>query len=170
MDVLAKRIAKRDKTAFAELYEQTNRLVYSVCLSIVKDRGLAEDLTQDTFVCVWSEIQSFRGVGFKTWLLTVAKNKSLNELRKRKREVATDFLQDEQVLQAHSDSERMENNLVLSVALERLEEVDRQIVLMKNGGVKTKEIALLLGMPRGTVSWRYAEALKTLKKLLEAKE
>ncbi len=170
LDNLAKKIAQRDEIAFAKLYEQTNRLVYSVCLSIVKNGGVAEELTQDTFVAVWSEISSFRGMGFKTWILTIAKNKSLNELKKRKREVAVDFSEEEATgIDAFADK-RMETNLALTLALEKLDMTDRQIVLMKNSGMKMKEIALFMEMPRGTVSWRYAEALKTLKKYLEAQE
>jgi DNA-directed RNA polymerase specialized sigma24 family protein len=45
-----------------------------------------------------------------------------------------------------------------------------KIILMKNSGAKMKEIAEILQMPRGTVSWRYSEALKILKKYLEVQE
>ncbi len=170
LDYLAKRIAEQDKNAFAELYEKTNKIVYSVCLSIVKDRGVAEELTQETFVCVWSEIVAFRGIGLKTWVLTIAKNKALNELRKRKREVAVDFTESESFGGNYAVDVGVESSVVLSVALSRLDETDRQIVLMKNSGMKTKEIAIFLEMPRGTVSWRYTTALKNLKSYLEERE
>ena len=170
LDHLAKKIAAQDQTAFAELYEKTRKIVYSICLSIVKDGGIAEELTQDTFICVWSEISSFRGKGLKTWVFAIAKNKALNVLRKRKRETVVDFFENETALGSYSPETNITTGVVLSVALERLETTDRQIVLLKNGGMKTKEIAAFLEMPRGTVSWRYAEALKTLKKYLEAQE
>ena len=176
LDHLANRIAKQDQEAFAELYEKTRKIVYSICLSIVKDGGIAEELTQDTFVSVWSEIGKFRGKGLKTWVLTIAKNKALNVLRKRKRETVVDFFENEGTLgnyaeeTVYSIENNITTNLVLSAALELLDAVDRQIVLLKNSGMKTKEIAEFLAMPRGTVSWRYSEALKTLKKYLEAQE
>lgn len=170
LDYLAKRIAKQDQSAFAELYEKTRKIVYSICLSIVKDSGIAEDLTQETFVCVWSEIGNFRGKGLKTWVLTIARNKALNVLRKRKRETVVDFFEDERTSVCESVETNITTGIVLSVALDRLEETDRQIVLLKNSGMKTKEIAMFLEMPRGTVSWRYSEALKNLKNYLEVQE
>lgn len=170
LDHLAKRIARQEKDAFAELYNKTSGIVYSVCLAIVKDKGLAEELTQDSFVCVWSEINSFRGVGLKTWLLTIARNKALNELRKRKREVAVDFSENERLGGSYDVETSIETSVLLDLALAKLDVTDRQIVLMKNSGAKMKEIALLLEMPRGTVSWRYAEALKILKNYLEVRE
>ena len=53
-DQLAPKIAKRNEKAFEELYEKLRRLVYSVYLGVVKNRGAAEELTQDTFVTVWA--------------------------------------------------------------------------------------------------------------------
>ena len=168
LDTLSEKIARRDEKAFAELYEKTRTLVYSVCLSIVKNHGIAEELTQETFVAVWLKIHSFEGRGFKTWLLTIAKNKALNELRARKREFAVDFSENDTLGGVFEPNAEL--GIALSMALERLDETDRQIVLLKNSGMKTKEIAEFLQMPRGTVSWRYSESLKTLKKHLEVEE
>ncbi len=170
LDYLAQKIAKRDENAFSELYERTRKIVYSVCLSVVKNRGVAEELTQDTFVAVWSKIEEFRGRGFKLWVLTIAKNKAINELRKRKREVAVDFFENEPLGGEYTIDTQIETDMVLSVALQRLELTDRQIVLMRSSGMKMKEIASFLEMPRGTVSWRYAEAIKTLRNYLEVEE
>ena len=167
LDHLAPKIIRRDERAFAELYERTRRIVYSVCLSILKNRAVAEELSQDTFVAVWERIDEFRGNGLKLWVLTTAKHKALNELRRRKREVAVDFFENETIGGEYIIETQVEEGLLLSVALGRLNEVDRQIVLMKNSGAKTKEIAEFLQMPRGTVSWRYAEALKVLRNYVE---
>ena len=122
---------------------------------------------QETFVTVWTETPKFRGHGYKTWILTVAKNKSINTLRKRKRETPFDFLENENVGGGYSLD--LDTGIVLRTALETLSDTDRQIVLLRNEGVKAKEIATIVGLPRGTVSWRYAEALKKLKQTLEGK-
>lgn len=167
LDRFAPKIARRDKAAFGELYEETRRLVFAVCLGIVKDRGVAEEVMQETFVTVWTETPKFRGHGYKTWILTVAKNKSINTLRKRKRETPFDFLENENVGGGYSLD--LDTGIVLRTALETLSDTDRQIVLLRNEGVKAKEIATIVGLPRGTVSWRYAEALKKLKQTLEGK-
>ncbi len=164
-DKLALKIARRDKSAFELLYEQTRRLVFSVCLGIVKSQSLAEELMQETFVTVWQKSCEFRGQGYKTWILTVAKNKSLNALKKSQRETPFDFMENESL--GGSYEVDADTGIVLKAALNALEDEERQIVLMRNAGMKAKEIASALGVPRGTVSWKYAEALKKLKKSLE---
>lgn len=169
LDKLAPKIARQDAEAFEELYEKLHRLVYSVCIGVVRDRGLAEDLTQETFVAVWTHAAEFRGNGFKSWILKIARNKSLNELRRR-REISEDFTLNEGIGGGYTIDTAAETGIVLSAALSCLEDRDREIVLMKNAGLKTKEIAEILKMPRGTVSWRYSEALKALKNYLEGAE
>jgi len=164
IDGYAKKIAAGDESAFEELYSIMRTPVYAVCIGVVKHTGQAQDLTQDTFISVWENISYFQGKGLKSWILTIAKNKSLNALRKSKREVFSDF-QEENVADRY-ELDGVETRILLRAALDRLDDESRQIVLMKNAGLKTKEIAALMEMPRGTVSWKYAEALKTLRKIL----
>ena len=164
-DKLALKIAKRDKSAFELLYEQTRRLVFGVCLGIVKNPSVAEELTQETFVTVWQRSGEFRGNGYKTWVLTIAKNKSLNALKKNRRETPFDFLENESACGSYEIDADV--GILLKTALQTLDEEERQIVLLRNSGLKAKEVADTLGIPRGTVSWKYAEALKKLKTTLE---
>lgn len=165
LDLLAPKIAKHDKQAFQQLYEQLRGLVFTVCLGVVKNKGVAEEIMQETFVSVWTSSVQFRGKGYKTWILTIARNKALNALKRNSKERATDFMEDEYALGSYETD--AETGIVLKLALETLDEQDRQIVLMRVGGMQAKEIAKTLGLPRGTVSWRYTEALKILKTKLE---
>lgn len=170
LDALATRIASKDEKAFEEAYNALSKAVFSVCYSIVKSEAIARELSQDTFVAVWKYASSFRGVGFKSWTLTIARNKSLNYIEKQKREISVDFSESEEYTRvAEEDSVDNETRITLKCAIESLDEVDRQIVLLKTSGVKLREIAEYLKMPRGTVSWRYGEALKRLKKYMEGR-
>jgi len=73
-----------DQDAFSELYLRHKRRVFSVCMRIVRDFSLAEDLTQDTFLQVHRKLASFRGDSvFSTWLHRLAVNTVLMHLRKR---------------------------------------------------------------------------------------
>lgn len=166
-DSLGSKIAKQDENAFKELYEQSWKLVYSISFSILKDQFSAENIAQDTFVSVWEHAKDFRGKGFKTWMLTIARNKSLNLLKKNKHEFCVDFSENESLEGKYFVEENFEISIALKMAMEKLNELDRQIVFMKTSGLKMKEIAKILEMPRGTASWRYSEALKKLKRELE---
>lgn len=168
LDRLAPKIAERDKQAFEQLYDQMRKLVFTVCLGVVKNRGLAEELMQETFVTVWTRSGEFRGSGYKTWILTVARHKSINALKKNRRETAVDFMENEYLGGGYELN--TDTGIVLKQALEKLSGDERQIVLMRNAGMKAKEIAQVLKLPRGTVSWKYTQALKKLKSLLEERE
>ena len=73
-----------DHDAFAELYGQHKKRVFFICMRIVRDFDLAEDLTQETFLQVHRKLASFRGDSlFTTWLHRLAVNTVLMHLRKR---------------------------------------------------------------------------------------
>lgn len=165
-DALAQRIANHDKDAFEIVYEKLNRAVYSVCLGVVKSHAVAEELMQDTFVTVWTHSDSFRGVGYKSWILTIAKNKSLNSLKRRSRELSVDFAENDSLGSYESN---VELSILIKSALEILSPDERQIVLLRASGVKAKEIAVYLNMPRPTVSWKHKEALTKLKSYMEGR-
>ena len=57
--VLAARIKRRDPQAMADLYDRYGRLAYSLILRIVRDREMAEDLVQETFLRIWTRAQAF---------------------------------------------------------------------------------------------------------------
>ncbi|MBQ2810032.1 MAG: RNA polymerase sigma factor [Clostridia bacterium] len=166
LDSLASRVARHDEHAFEELYNKIRQAVYSVCLSVLKNHTSAEEIAQDTFVAVWTHSSEFKGKGYKTWILTIAKNKSLNLLKKQAREVSVDFSENEDIASYTTD---FELSFTLRSALEALDEQEREIVLLRNSGMKAKEIAIYLSIPRGTVSWKYKEALEKLKKYLEGR-
>jgi RNA polymerase sigma-70 factor (ECF subfamily) len=73
-----------DHEAFSEIYERHKKRVFSICMRIVRDFALAEDLSQETFLQVHRKIASFRGDSdFTTWLHRLAVNTVLMHMRSR---------------------------------------------------------------------------------------
>ena len=73
-----------DQDAFSELYVRHKKHVFSICMRMVRDFSLAEDLTQETFLQVHRKLASFRGDSiFSTWLHRLAVNTVLMHMRKR---------------------------------------------------------------------------------------
>ena len=66
---------------FASLMRQYQRLVYTVCYQFVHDPHAAEDLTQDTFLSAWSNIDRCDPAYHKQWLVRVATNKCKDHLK-----------------------------------------------------------------------------------------
>jgi len=71
-----------DYTAFNQLVSEYQDVVFAVVLRTVGNRAAAEDITQDAFISAFRKISTYRGGLFKAWLLRIAKNASLDHLRK----------------------------------------------------------------------------------------
>ena len=83
---LLQRIAARDTAALAELYDRHSRLVFSLVLRIVGDRGEAEEILQEAFVRVWTRTDRYeaRMGGPLPWIVRVARNCAIDRLRARR--------------------------------------------------------------------------------------
>src|ERR1700689_4219619 len=80
---LARRLQAREPGAMADLYDRFGKLAYSVIRGIVRDRAMAEDLVQETFLRVWNQIHGFeagRGA-LGPWLLAIARNRAIDHIR-----------------------------------------------------------------------------------------
>src|SRR3954452_22103832 len=85
---LVERSQSGDLDAFNALVEQHQRLVYNLCLRMLGRPPAAEDATQETFISAFRNIKSFTGANFRAWLMRIAGNICIDELRKRSRRPA----------------------------------------------------------------------------------
>lgn len=161
-DYIDKLIAKDDE-AFRMVYEHTNKGVFSMIISMVRNRTVTEDLMQDTYIKMIERIHQYqKGRNFLAWLLQIAKNTTLDYLRKTKNQMIYDpieqaYLQDQ--LKTDPVTYQVED-LVKSLSIE-----EKQIVLLRVvSDMKFKDIAKVVKKPLGTVLWIYQKAIKTLKK------
>src|SRR5262249_14279116 len=163
---LVERVAGGDEDALGRLYDRFGQAVYSLCLRIVRDGATAEELTQEVFVRVWRSAASFQPARGRvsTWLLRIAHNLALNELRRRQSQpvVAPDM--DWDAASAGLADTSDESNPVLAAGMhERAEAVRhalaqlpapqrRAIELAFFGGLSQTEVAAAQGEPLGTVN------------------
>lgn len=80
---LVSQVAEGDEQALAELYDRHADAVFRVCFRLLGDRHLAEEVMQETYLAVWNRAELFdRRVGsLPAWLLTIARNRSVDRLR-----------------------------------------------------------------------------------------
>src|SRR4051795_12510572 len=89
-------------TGFHELYESYSRDVYRFALYLSGDPALADDITSETFIRVWSSPEPIRLATVKAYLLTIARNLWLMERRRRLRRPRLDELSETIPDTAHS--------------------------------------------------------------------
>ncbi len=180
-DELMDRLADRDLGAFEALYDRYADLVYSVSLRVVGDAHVAQDVTQDVFLRVWRAPQRFdlsRGK-FVTWLLSVARNRSIDERRSHGRRLRHEALpsttEEEDVIPSGDDTDDpalmtvlTDERMAVRNAMSGLPPEQRlAIQLAYFGGLTQQEIANQLGQPLGTVKTRIRLGMRKMRGALE---
>lgn len=186
-------VLKGDKEGLRKIYEAYIKLIYAVVYNTVGRREDAEDITSEFFIKLIRVAKSFKkGLPHKAWLVTIAKNMSVDFLRKNGREILVDIKQDDTEQSedaidkaAHSknavqkgagdESSEVENKAVLAEdmrqALKTLSPKEREIVHMKLlGELRFKDIAEATKQPMGTVTWLYNQGIKKLRRCLSGYE
>lgn len=157
------RIAGGDREALALFYEQTRSAVYGFALSILRDPHDAEDVLHDAYLQVWNAASQYHSRGkAMAWLMAIARNLAMDQLRRQKRAEPLDWEGWQEQLAA-IPAVSAEDRMTLSALLTALGEQERQIVTLHAlTGLKHREIAALLGLPLPTVLSKYSRALKKL--------
>ena len=173
------RILKGDKDGLKDIYEAYLAYIFRIVYEILKNRENAEDITSDFFIKLWEKASSYRpGSGHKAFLTVMARNMAIDFLRKHKNEELTAMLHelgtepDEEYKAPYGvdpEDKPTENEVIaemtLQAALDSLGEAERQVVSMKIlGDLTFKEITEILGCPMGTITWRYQNAIKKLRR------
>ena len=163
------RIQKGDEVAFEQIYRQTEQAVFYIALSVVRDRALAEDVMQTTYLNVLRHASSYRrGTNARAWIFRIARNEALNLKKKRSREESIDV---NEHLPAFGIVQTDDYGLLTESAQKVLtEEEFTLLMLIAVQGYKRREIASMTGLPIGTVTWKYNRALAKLKRELKGKE
>lgn len=157
---LVARMANKDELALSQLYDMTVKRLHAFALRIVRDPGLAEEVTEDALFQAWREANRFdvnRGKVI-TWLLTICRSRALDALR---RVDAAECVEDPDVFRSQESSlmaepehlaTQFETGNAIHVALLRLPPNERQAIsLAFFRGLTHQEIADHWQMPLGTV-------------------
>jgi len=161
-------LAQKDNQAFAIVYENTKRGVYSIIASLVSDRHDVEDLMQDTYLKMLKNLNQYqRGRNFNAWLQEMAKNIAYDHLRKT-RPIVADPQEQAYLFDKVPDGAPKNADYSMEELLSPLDPEERQIVLLRIvSRAKFKDIADSVEKPLGTVLWIYNKALAKMKKSIE---
>ncbi len=191
---LVRAVASGSEDALAALYDQYAGAVYATARRLTSDRGLAEDVVQETFLALWNRAEQYNPAmgSLPAWLLTIARNRTIDRLRaigRRPPTVAVSevALPDEgdtaalerlvsggavvgagrPVMGPSAILEDVELRSSLASALAGLPDVERTVLVMAyRDELSQSEIADRLGWPIGTVKTRTRRALLRMRSAL----
>ena len=175
-DQLVQAALKGSADAYRCLVERYQRPVLSVIARMVRDPGLAEDLTQESFVRAFQRLASFeQGRSFSSWLFKIAHNRTIDHLRRKQRPTvpleATNASGEEswEVLEApdHQSPQRLAESSELGLAIDRalagLRPNYRQILMLRfQAGLSYQEIAEAMEVSLASVKVLLHRARKQL--------
>ena len=162
--------AESDAT-LAALIAEHSASVYRLARSVVRDPGLTDDVTQETFIKVWKNADEFRGEGsMRGWILRIAYREAIAALRRR-RDAPTDPFTLAHPADPMTVGRVVEGRLAFesfAEALDSLDETSRAILVLREvEGLSYEEIAGTLEVPIPTVKSRLLRSRRSMAISLE---
>ncbi len=192
---LIHQLIEGSEDALAGIYDRHAKSVFATAMRVSRDRGIAEEVVQETFLTLWNRAETFdasRGA-LIAWLLTIARNRAIDHLRVAGRhgraatfssfgrdgwddQATVEWLTSTGQLIGAAGSESgpelaladKETREVIQDALASLAPLERQVIELAYGtGMSQSEIATQLDWPVGTVKTRTRRALRHIRERLE---
>ncbi len=161
-------------TCIEKLYQTYYMDVYSYIMTLMKDKSLSEELTQEVFYRAMRS--EFQGSSSElTWLCAIAKNLCTDELRKRQKEAVYNEEADAAGVSGGADIEHLViskmENLQIHIALHQLEEPYREVFSLRVfGELSFRDIGMVFGKTENWARVTYHRGKLKLQEKLEEKE
>lgn len=177
-EVFIQKLKNKEDSAFRELVNTYQNMVFRTCLGIVHDHDDADDVAQEVFIEAFNSIQKFRSDSkISTWLYRIAINKSLNFVRSNKRSKNTIPLEptqentladdDHNFDQPHEKLLEKQRKAIMDAAIDSLPKNQRSaFILNKIEELSYKEISEVLNISVSSVESLLFRAKKNLQKKL----
>ncbi|MCC6775571.1 MAG: sigma-70 family RNA polymerase sigma factor [Hyphomicrobiales bacterium] len=171
-EALVALIAEGDKRAMQVLYARHNVRVYRFIVRLTGNTTLAEDLVSEVFLDVWRQAEGFEAKSqVSTWLLAIARYKSLSALRRRTDEHLDDHMA-ETIEDTSDDPETLvstkDRSNVIQKCLKALSPAHREVIdLVYYHEKSVDEVAQIVGVPAATVKTRMFYARSKMADLLK---
>lgn len=167
IDALVRQVKAGDASAFSEVYDRYSAALNGVVMRLIGEQEIANDVLQDSFVKIWKNIESYDQTkgSFYTWMLNIARNTSIDYLRKSKKVLKSE-------IQDWDSSVGTQNAVVQNtstIGLTKLVETlvpEQQVIIeyLYFKGYTQQEISDELELPLGTVKTRTRLAMRELRK------
>ena len=168
---LVRRCKTGDKEAFCSLIELHHSAIFGTAYLMTHDRGMAEDVVQESLIKMWKHIPSLRQQSsFKPWLIRIVVNEVKQQFRKKRAPVVPlDEALDipDEVEDIETKTIRQEEQEDLMKTLNKMPAEQREILILRYfSDLTVPEIAAVTGQHEGTIKSRLSRTLEHLREAL----
>lgn len=172
-ELLLARVRDGQTDALQQLYQRHAAAVYALAQYILHEPAIAEELTQEIFLTIWNKAEQYqeRQARFRTWLLSITRNRAIDQLRRRRRRIQPDVSLDDALLAEEYApvSEPIDTQRELHLLLRHLPPEQCMVIeLCYFQGYTHEEIAARLHIPLGTIKSRILLGLKKLREMMRS--
>jgi len=174
LEDLVARTALGDRAAFEQLYLATRSKLFAVSLRIVRERPLAEEVLQDSFVNIWRRASDYAAARSApmTWMTAIVRNRSVDLVRRTREEPDVDDtlvagLADDNAAPERDAAARADAHSLRQCLAELDPEQRQTIALAFFHGLTHSELAAHLRRPLGTVKTHVRRGLIRLRECLD---
>lgn len=155
-----------DPLAVKAVYDELGGAVFALAMSVLSDRDLAADATQQTFLKAWRASSTYDpDREFRPWIYAIARHTAIDIYRTRRRVVPSEYVDS---IVTPPGLEVAWEVFEVRAALDRLPDEERAVIQLSHlEGLTHPEIADRLGIPVGTVKSRSHRAHRRLAELLK---
>lgn len=169
---LISRIAAGDQSAVRTLFARYHVRIFRFIVRFVKSDAVAEELANEVFLDIWRNAAKYEGrSSVSTWLLAIARNRSLSYLRKRRDEHMDDKTAERMVDGSDTpevSAQKSNKAELMRACMRRLTPEHSEVIDLVYYHEKTiNEVSEIVGIPANTVKTRMFHARKKLSALLK---
>ncbi len=157
------------KNEFTLLVEENQGIIHKVCSIYTNDAMSHDDLFQEIVLQLWKSYDSFKGQSkFSTWMYRVGLNTAITLYRKKRRKPETNSIENHhfRIASEERDEEQEHRLNQLNMAIKKLNDVERALVLLYLEDLPYKEIAETLGITEVNARVKMNRAKNKLKEML----
>jgi RNA polymerase sigma-70 factor (ECF subfamily) len=172
LENLLEETSRGNHAAFRALYDAVSPKLFGIVLRITRNRSMAEEVLQETFVKIWRNAERFSPEAGQpmAWLAAIARNRAIDRIRAEKVERSRP-MDDESALErlAAPDTGDPATREALRKCLGQLDEEARNCVILAYcSGFSREELAERFGRPVGTIKTLLFRSVRLLKACLES--
>ena len=176
LDLLVEQFKKKDLSAFEKLYGMYADNICGVINTIVKNDNIAQEICQDVFIKIWNNSESYNSSKgrFFTWILNIARNAAIDEIRSRsykneKKNLSADYFVGILQNKEEEGNSNVDTNGLRNLVKSLKEKCVQIIELLYFRGYTQKDAAEELDIPIGTVKTRNRSCISQLRENMESK-